>query len=210
MSMKTLNNMGLIIEEMNKQLLSQEDLKGVKALSHSYETLLHQLDYKHDDFKNHSLIDTVLEQKEMMVKILNVLETTSIPQLLRMNMYLDVNHLTTTVARVNAIFPHLDHLINKLYEKNNPSVLIVSATRKGEEYLFSMIEENCENIIYLSPTVQRSVVRTDKYNYEVEPKFSMNCRGRRYDIVHIDKDLNNDEIKLAMNFVKPEGQFKLF
>lgn len=210
MSKKTLNNMDLIIKEMNKQLSSQENLKGVKALSHSYETLLQQLNSNHDDFKEHKLTYEVLTQKDAMDQILNILETTSIPQLLGMQLYLDVNHLTTTAARVNSIIPQLNQLINRLYEKNNSTVLIVSKSRKGEEHLFSMIDGNSENIIYQSIMPQRSVVRTDKHNYEVDTKFSMNCRGKRYDIVHIDKDLNNDEIKLAMGFVKPEGQFKLF
>lgn len=211
MSKKTLDNMELIIIEMDRVLDVGHDFKGIKALSHSYETLLHQLKANHEDFKEHKLTNKMLDQKKLIEAILNILETISIPKLLKSGNYLEVNHLTTTVERINHILPRLKSFVAELYKYYNPSVVIVSKTNKSHEKLNSLLEESVEEILYHVPSKYTTEIRTDKFNYVVLTNFNTSYRDRRADIVYIDKDMNNEEIKMAMSFVKPnEGKFEMY
>ncbi|WGT37770.1 hypothetical protein QH639_18290 [Lysinibacillus sp. 1 U-2021] len=210
MSMKTLNNMDLIIKEMNDQLNSRMDFKGVKALSHSYETLLNQLQYTHDDFKNEDVIKNILKQKKFIENILDILETNSIPQLLSSKLYLEVNHLTTTVSRVNSIIPQLNTLLNKIYETHNPKIMILTDSRKGEELLYELIKSNDEEIIYQSSKLHSEIIRTDKHNYYVVCDFNERDRGMRFSKLYIDKDMSSQKFELAMKFASSDKEFEIF
>lgn len=211
MSKKTLENMNLIIVEIESLLGNNGNFKGVKALSHSYETLLKQITVNHEDFKSYSMLDRLVQQRDKMNEILSTLEYESIPHLLSNGLYLDVNHLTTTVERVNAIIPQISSLVTNWYEEYNDRVLIVSSTRKGEEYLYKyMIKANNEEIIKGStrPNQYHNVL-TDNYNYTLLTNIT-NHRGRRYDMVYIDSELDAKSIELAKMYIKHETNTFMF
>lgn len=210
MSMKTVHNMDLIVIEMIV-ILESGDYKGLKALSHSYETLLTQIDHKHDDFEKEILRKQIPRQIEMVMSLHNNLETISIPNLLGDRNYIDVNHLTTAVARLNNIISHLNKLHKDLCERFAPKVGVFSNSQKGDGFLwYKLIEENQEKILSQKHTAFQTNVLTDKNNYTLFLKVNESVRGRRFDTVYIDKDLDTNLIELCKNFRKSNEAVALF
>lgn len=212
MTIQTVSNMKLIVLEMEKQTNgTMSDFKSLKALSHSYETLLSQLNSSKEDFKDHKLTSDIKSQQRAISSINYKLESKSIPELLRLGNYLDVNHLTTTTTRLNSIISSLDNLVIALYERYNEKVLIVSKQlNKSEILMYKLIEDKQENIVHKIQTRGISqTITTDKYNY-ITTEFSKNYRGRRADFVYIDKDLDIEEINFIRMNLKERNSYELF
>lgn len=210
MSIKTVHNLNLIAIEMS-EVLDLGDFKGLKALSHSYETLLSQLNYNHDDFEKEIVRKQVTSQIELIKYLHNNLETISIPKLLSDRNYIDVNHLTTTVARLNTILSLLSKLYVDLCGRFVPKVVIFSNSRRGEDFLWeTLIKDNNEQVLSQTNDFRAHKVLTDKNSYTCVFKVSDNFRGRRYDYVYIDKELDADSIDFCQNFVKDKMHRAMF
>ena len=210
MTKQTVSNMDLMITQMVKQM-DRENYKPLKALSHSYETLLNNLSGSHEDFKDHKLTENIKTQLKYIEKLNNELQSKSIPELLRADSYHEVNHLTTTTARLQDVVRGLNSMLIALYKNYNRKVLIVSESQNiSEELMRKLIDKNNESIVENSLRGRTgSITYTDKNSYSAIT-FSENYRGKRMDFAYIDKALDTEKINLTLTNLKDQSNYKLF
>lgn len=212
MSKQTLHNMKLIILEMEKQIGSNMgDFKALKALSHSYETLLMNLSHGHEDLKDNKLTSEIESQQKAIIKLNFELESKSIPELLKLGSYLEVNHLATTNARLLNTNNVLERLLYQLYKSYNKKVLIIANDYNKAYGLFdnnlTLSKERLVDIMHHSPT--RMTAITNKHIYETV-KFNSSHRGKRVDYAIIDSELTIDEINIVKTHLKDKNEFRMF
>ena len=213
MSKQTVQNMKLIILEMDKQISSNMgDFKALKALSHSYETLLLNLKHTHEDLKDNKLTSEIESQQKAIVKINSELESKSIPELLKLGNYLEVNHLTTTNTRLLNIVNVTTSLLYSLYKAYNPKVLIAANHMEKAYEQYKLIAENSGETVIKAPmnNLRSGMIAMSNKNTYYIIEFSNNYRGQRVDYAIIDSKLSTDEINNAIAHLKDKSQFRMF
>lgn len=206
MSKQTVKNMDLTITEMVKQS-DQENYKPLKALSHSYETLLSNLSSLHDDFKEHQLTEEIEKQLSFIKKLDSELQTKSIPWLLRTGRYYEVNHLTTTTSRLHSIAKSLNSLLSSVYKIYNKRIYIVSLNGdKAIEFLNNLIDKENESVIEKSGSVTNSplYLYTNKNTY-IFVKSPKSLVGQKIDFIYVDADLYKEDIKSVLMNIKHDS-----
>lgn len=208
---QTIQNMKLIILEMNKQS-DFASYAALKTLSNSYQTLLRQL------FVNTGTIDSIEDMDELeyqhkkLLSLKDYLEAQSIPELLSNGDYISVNHITTTTTKLGDSVSDIDKLlIQHIYPKHRKYVGIFGLDiGRAAEMLDTLIDASDEKILENRSHLrsERSIV-TKSVSY-IAREYSDNYRGRRFDTVHVDRNLDSEKISIASMMVKDKNNVKYF
>jgi hypothetical protein len=213
MENQTVKNMKLIILEMNKQTRSEHVNYGaLKTLSNSYQTLLRQL------FTNPESISTIDDMNELeyqhkkLLELKDCLETQSIPELLSYGDYSSVNNITTTTTKLGDSISDINKLlIQYIYPKHRKLVGIFGVNINSAACMLDMLvdmsgEKMLENRSHLHN--ERSIV-TKSISY-IAREYGDSYRGRRFDEVYVDRNLDSERISALSLLVKDKNNVRYF
>ncbi|MEK4025307.1 hypothetical protein [Sporosarcina sp. FSL W7-1283] len=203
---QTVQNMKLIILEMNKQS-DTANYAALKTLSNSYQTLLRQL------FANTKAVESVKDMNELEYqhkKIANLkryLEAQSIPELLSNEEYVSVNHLTTTTTKLGDSISDIENLLNRhIYPMHRKHIAIIGQdVNSAFEQLNILMDKSDEKILERRDYHPNELSIITKSFLYLARKYSDNYRGRRFDEVHVDRNLDSEKMSIVSTFAKDKN-----
>lgn len=197
MENKTLNMLEGIINSIKEIITSNGDYKGAKALSHSYETLL-----KNIKLNDRSEVKTLESHKELLEDIISELEDEVIPKTLKSQLYLELNHLTTTFDRIQKINNSLEYEILNGYKKFNETVLIIGK----DDFVKNKYAELTLHCKVLQEYNEGNKLLTfTDYKNLTTVTHKVNLKGRRYNEVYIDPLISQEDYEIIEKYVRVLG-----